>query len=105
NQACPYFALPNVFTPNGDGKNDTFRPMRCERFVERVELVVYNRWGAKVFESSGPTVNWDGRTSDGQELPSGLYYYQATVYYAVLERNAAPSVIKGWVQIIRGGGA
>ena len=105
NDACPALVLPNVFTPNGDGRNDTFEPMRCPRFVQSIEFVVYNRWGAKVYERVGPTLSWDGKTSDGTELPSGLYYYQATVRYAVVDRNAPPQVLKGWVQIIRGGGA
>ncbi|WP_461131938.1 T9SS type B sorting domain-containing protein, partial [Spirosoma aerophilum] len=46
NEACPSLVLPNVFTPNGDGKNDVFAPLKCPRFVERIEFVVYNRWGA-----------------------------------------------------------
>ncbi|WP_460952495.1 gliding motility-associated C-terminal domain-containing protein, partial [Spirosoma daeguense] len=46
NNACPSFVLPNVFTPNGDGKNDVFTPLRCPRFVEQVAFVVYNRWGS-----------------------------------------------------------
>ncbi|QJD80914.1 T9SS type B sorting domain-containing protein [Spirosoma rhododendri] len=101
NDACPYFALPNVFTPNGDGKNDTFQPLRCARAVESVSFVVFNRYGTKVYETTTATLNWDGRASDGTELPSGLYYYQATVRYAVLDRNAAPQVLKGYVQILR----
>lgn len=101
NDACPYFALPNVFTPNGDGKNDTFQPMRCARAVESVTFVVFNRYGTKVYETTTAVLNWDGRASDGTELPSGLYYYQATVRYAVLDRNAAPQVLKGYVQILR----
>lgn len=101
NDACPYFALPNVFTPNGDGKNDTFQPMRCARAVESVMFVVFNRYGTKVYESTSPTLNWDGRSSDGTELPSGLYYYQATVRFGVLDRNAPVQVFKGYVQILR----
>ena len=101
NEACPQFGLPNVFTPNGDGKNDVFEPLRCPAFVERVDFVVYNRWGAKVYESSGPVLAWDGRTNEGAELPSGLYYYQATVRFGMLDRNAAPLVVKGWVQLLR----
>ncbi|WP_317046676.1 gliding motility-associated C-terminal domain-containing protein [Spirosoma pollinicola] len=101
NEACPSLVLPNVFTPNGDGKNDVFAPLKCPRFVERIEFVVYNRWGAKLYEGSGPTLAWDGRSSDGAELPTGLYYYQATVHYALLDRNAPPQIIKSWVQIFR----
>ncbi|WP_461089200.1 T9SS type B sorting domain-containing protein [Spirosoma gilvum] len=101
--ACPSFVLPNVFTPNGDGKNDVFQPLKCPRFVDRVEFVVYNRWGAKVYESVGSSLSWDGRSSDGAELPTGLYYYQASVSYAMLDKNAPPQTLKGWVQILREG--
>lgn len=100
-EACPSLVLPNVFTPNGDGKNDQFVPLRCPRFVESISFVVYNRWGQKVYESSGPVLAWDGRSSQGAELPTGLYYYQASVGYAMLERNAPPQTLKGWVQILR----
>ncbi|PRY39112.1 hypothetical protein CLV58_1081, partial [Spirosoma oryzae] len=47
------------------------------------------------------SLNWDGRSSDGTELPSGLYYYQATVRYAVQDRGAPAQVFKGYVQILR----
>ncbi|QMW01183.1 T9SS type B sorting domain-containing protein [Spirosoma foliorum] len=101
--ACPSFVLPNVFTPNGDGKNDVFQPLHCPRFVANVSFVVYNRWGAKLYETSGPTLAWDGKSLDGVDLPTGLYYYQATVSYAMLDRNSPPQIIKGWVQILREG--
>ncbi|WP_461133486.1 T9SS type B sorting domain-containing protein [Spirosoma lituiforme] len=100
-EACPSLVLPNVFTPNGDGKNDVFSPLKCPRFVEQIGFVVYNRWGAKVYEGVGPTLSWDGRGSDGAALPTGLYYYQASVRFAVLDRNAPPLILKSWVQIIR----
>ncbi|GAB3789412.1 hypothetical protein GCM10028818_57850 [Spirosoma horti] len=101
NEVCPALVLPNVFTPNGDGKNDVFSPLKCPRFVEQISFVVYTRWGAKVYESTGATLSWDGRGSDGSALPTGLYYYQASVRFAVLDRNAPPTVIKSWVQIVR----
>ncbi|QHV97263.1 T9SS type B sorting domain-containing protein [Spirosoma endbachense] len=103
NDACPAFVLPNVFTPNGDGKNDLFQPLKCPRFVESVALVVYNRYGSKVYEGTSPTLAWDGKSSDGADLPSGLYYYQVTVRYAMLDREAPAQVLKGWVQILREG--
>ena len=44
---CPAFQMPNVFTPNGDGKNDVLSPMPCPAFVASVEFVAYNRWGCQ----------------------------------------------------------
>ncbi|GAB3882205.1 T9SS type B sorting domain-containing protein [Spirosoma agri] len=103
NDACPAFVLPNVFTPNGDGKNDLFVPLACPRFVESVALIVFNRYGSKVYEGTSPTLAWNGKTTNGADLPTGLYYYQVSVRYAVLDRDAAPQVLKGWVQILREG--
>jgi len=103
NEACPSMVLPNVFTPNGDGKNDVFEPLKCPRFVESVALVVYNRYGSKVYQSSSPTLAWDGKSTDGSDLPSGLYYYQVSVRYSLLNRDAPAQVLKGWVQILREG--
>ncbi|GAB4022482.1 hypothetical protein GCM10028808_70320 [Spirosoma migulaei] len=37
------------------------------------------------------------------DLPTGLYYYQASVRFALLDKNAPPQIIKGWVQILREG--
>ena len=100
---CPYFAVPNVFTPNGDGKNDVFQPLDCPRFVESVQFVVYNRWGAKVYESAGPLVNWRGTTQNGNPLPGGVYYYEVTARFAGLTRNGPVQTTKGYVQLIRDG--
>ena len=100
---CPYLAVPNVFTPNGDGKNDTFQPLDCPRFVESVQFVVYNRWGTKVYESTGPLLNWRGTTQNGNPLPGGVYYYEATVRFAGLTRNGPVEITKGYVQLIRDG--
>ncbi len=52
--------VPNAFTPNGDGRNDVFRPMFFGN-VTRFRFTVYNRWGEKVFETRVPGQGWDGR--------------------------------------------
>ncbi|MFN8357506.1 MAG: gliding motility-associated C-terminal domain-containing protein [Spirosomataceae bacterium] len=99
---CPYFRLPNVFTPNGDGKNDTFQPLDCPRFVQSVNFVVFNRWGTKVFEGSGdPLLNWRGVDSGGKELPVGTYYYEAQVLFQRLRKEDQDQTLKGWVEILR----
>lgn len=99
---CVYFDLPNIITPNGDGKNDVFRPMPNPRFVESVEFTVYNRWGNKVFSRDDCIqINWDGRNEGGNELPTGLYYYTAKVRFLRLNPEEAEEELKGWVQIVR----
>jgi gliding motility-associated-like protein len=98
---CPQLALPNVFTPNGDGKNDTFKPLDCPAFVQTVEFRVFNRWGTKVFESNDTGINWNGQNSNGQDLPAGQYFYEAAVTFQSVERNPEPVVFKGWIQLLR----
>ncbi|KAB7730263.1 T9SS type B sorting domain-containing protein [Rudanella paleaurantiibacter] len=102
---CPQFVLPNVFTPNNDGRNDLWQPGSCSVFVVSVETVIYNRWGGRVFSTSDPQIRWDGRNSAGQEQPSGLYYYEVVVRFGGLDPSAPPVVLKGWVQLFRENGA
>ncbi|MCF8257370.1 MAG: gliding motility-associated C-terminal domain-containing protein [Flavobacteriales bacterium] len=83
---------PNVITPNDDGMNDCFKPGFIGEFSDCYELIVYNRWGALIFESIGTGNCWDGRTKAGTVMPEGTYYYIARV----LNREKA-----GWVQLIK----
>lgn len=98
---CPQFALPNVFTPNGDGINDVFQPLNCPNFVRTVEFRVYNRWGVKVFETTDAAINWNGKTTGGQDLPAGQYYYEATVTFESVRQTTEPLILKGWIQLLR----
>lgn len=99
---CPYYKLPNVMTPNGDGRNDTFQPLDCPLFVETVSFVVYNRWGNKVYESVGdPKLNWRATDNNGKELAAGIYYYEAQVKFARLRREDENQTIKGWIEVLR----
>jgi len=75
------FDMPNAFTPNGDDVNSTFGPVFYGGNAEVLSFLIYNRWGQKVFESSGDRINWDGRV-DSQEAPSDVYAYVIQVRYA-----------------------
>lgn len=99
---CPVVELPNVITPNGDNKNDTFTPLTCSAFIKTISIEIYNRYGVKVYESSGSSLNWDGKSSNGAELPSGTYYYVSQVVIQRLDKNdEIPIIIKGWVELIK----
>jgi gliding motility-associated-like protein len=65
--------IPNAFTPNGDGINDTFG-IKGEGSFE-YNLAVFNRWGEKIFESQNPGQQWDG-TYKNQPVQPGEYVYQ-----------------------------
>lgn len=83
--------IPNVFTPNGDGKNDTFTIPGLERYPEN-ELNVFNRWGSAVLEKKPYKNDWDG-----SQLSEGTYFYLLKVKMA----NNTWEVYKGFVTIIR----
>lgn len=63
--------IPNVFTPNGDGFNDTFHFQ--EESISSISVVIMNRWGKEVYSWSRPEGAWNGKSEDGNELPDGVY--------------------------------
>jgi CHU_C Type IX secretion signal domain len=120
---CPQFLLPNVFTPNGDGCNDTFTafgdpdqsgtcdpnddPTKCARFVRNVEFVVYDKWGKEIYKLTNTKersiyIRWNGVGNDGREVPAGVYYYKADVQFVTIDPEQEFQEIKGWVHLIRG---
>ena len=73
---CPVYVLPNAFTPNGDGHNDVYHPFLPYRFIDHVDMKIFNRWGDRVFETTDPMINWDGRDGNShKELSTGTFYY------------------------------
>ncbi len=67
--------VPNVFTPNGDGSNDTFF-LKVQN-VSDIHMFIFDRWGNQVYESTSNTGNitWDGKTASGKDMPVGTYFY------------------------------
>ncbi len=93
-------AMPNAFTPNGDGRNDLFRiPPGIQ--VTVIRFVVYDRWGARVFAVTNPDsgfdTGWDG-TSGGKPQPAGTYVW-IIEYFNPLVRQVLMK--KGTVELIR----
>jgi gliding motility-associated-like protein len=73
---CPEIEIGNVFTPNGDGINDYFFPIR-DRSVKIREVMIYDRWGKTVYVSDEVDITrvWDGTTTGGKQAPDGVYFY------------------------------
>ena len=96
---CPcVFEVPNAFTPNGDGINDSFGPVYQCYFADYL-LRVFNRWGQEVFTSTDPAQGWDGRI-DGKEAPSEVYMWHAT-YTAWHEGQLFSRSASGEVTLLR----
>lgn len=73
----------NGISPNGDGLNDYFEIVNIQFIEPQNRVFIYNRWGDKVFEmanynSTDPKKRFDGKSDDGKELPSGVYFYKIT---------------------------
>lgn len=84
--------IPNAFSPNGDGINDSWQIEALDSYPE-AETRVFNRYGQVVFQSKGYGKPWNG-SFNGKPLPSGTYYY------SIDRKNDFP-VMSGWVMIIR----
>jgi gliding motility-associated-like protein len=84
--------VPNVFTPNGDGVNDTWQVKNLAEYNDCV-LNIYNRYGQVVYQCKGYARDWDG-SSNGKPLPAGTYYYVID-----LKINVKP--LSGFVDILR----
>jgi gliding motility-associated-like protein len=84
-------SIPNVFTPNSDGVNDTFAIDKLELYPDN-ELIVYNRLGKEIFRKQGYTGEWNGNAD-----PAGVYFYQLTV----ANQNKSRKLYKGWLTLLR----
>ena len=84
--------IPNTFTPNGDGINDTWEIVALLAYPQ-CTVNIYNRYGAIVYRSIGYQQPWDGRTG-GKPLPGGTYYY-------VINPENGSQKLSGPITIIR----
>ncbi|MFL5753176.1 MAG: gliding motility-associated C-terminal domain-containing protein [Bacteroidia bacterium] len=68
--------IPNVFTPDGDGINDEL--FITYKGIKEFNLLIYNRWGQKMYTAEGPNFHWDGKDPSGQYVTDGTYFYIIT---------------------------
>ncbi len=84
--------IPNAFSPNSDGVNDTWSVKYLETFVN-ADIKIFNRYGQEVFYAKQYTEAWDGRFK-GKEMPLGVYYY-------IIEPNNGRNKYTGSITLIR----
>jgi gliding motility-associated-like protein len=85
-------AIPNIFSPNGDGIHDKWDIKYLETYPG-ASIDIFNRYGQLVFHSTGYPKPWDG-TVNGKDVPVGTYYY------VIDPKNGRPKMA-GYVDIIR----
>lgn len=97
-----FMEVPNVFTPNGDGKNDEFRV--AYKSIVQFKGIIYNRWGRKVFEWTDPGKGWDGRIGNRIAQP-GAYYYIIEAKGSDIDpltNQLKTYIMKGDINLLRG---
>jgi gliding motility-associated-like protein len=87
--------VPNVFSPNGDGKNEVFRvdAQGVDSFVGRI----YNRWGQKLYRWEKVDSGWDGTTFEGKEVPEGTYFFDLRV----IDKEGTEHTRRGELTLLR----
>lgn len=84
--------IPNTFSPNNDGRNDTWDIDALSTYPEST-ITIFDRYGRTVYQGTGYSKSWNG-TYNGSLLPPATYYYIIDL------KNYTPK-IAGWVQLIR----
>ena len=93
---CDVLFIPTAFTPDGNGRNDTFQPY-AGNIIQGYTFRVYNRWGQQVFSTTEKNKGWDG-TFNGVTQPSGIFAWVVT-YHTLT--NPEKKMEKGTVMLIR----
>ena len=89
----PALTMPTGFSPNGDGKNDTFVVIGLEAYPDN-EIVIVNRWGNEVFTKKGYQNDWTGVNTGGEQLPDATYF-------VILKINNGSTTLTGYVDMRR----
>ncbi len=88
-----FIKINNAFSPNADGFNDTWKIDNLDK-MQQVSIVIVNRNGAKVFESTNPTKTvWDGKVT-GRSLPTSTYWYVVSWFDPVTQKTEQR---QGWI--------
>lgn len=90
----PHLYIPNVFSPNGDGQNDILF-IRGDG-IREVEIIIYNRWGEKVFEGTNINSGWDGQYK-GANAEAGVYSWIVEVEFV----NGTQKKLGGTTTLVR----
>lgn len=91
------FELPNVFTPNGMGENNTWKLLTVDDIFKEFRCVIVNRWGNVVYEFDDPQGGWDGKDRNGNDVGEGIYFY--TIDFTTIADEELQK--QGFIHLIR----
>ncbi|MCF0207043.1 MAG: gliding motility-associated C-terminal domain-containing protein, partial [Bacteroidales bacterium] len=83
--------IPNVFTPNSDGINDTWEIDNLHMFPD-ADIFIFNRWGQLMYSAKGNEAGWDGLIK-GHIVPAGVYTY-------IIDLHTSSEIYQGTVTIV-----
>lgn len=99
-------AIPTVFTPNGDGKNDEFKlkdPDQNAQSLESITINIFNRYGQLMYNSSDVLFSWDGKMRGTNTIaPDGVYFYVIKAQGLNKQRKPVKQTLKGSVHLFKG---
>ena len=97
---CPAFELPNLFTPNGDDKNDNYKAV-IVRQIKEINLVIVDRWGAAIYRTTDPYFKWNGVSAlTSKPVDEGTYFYTCEVFEPRL-KGVVKRTLRGYVHVAR----
>jgi gliding motility-associated-like protein len=85
--------IPNVFTPNGDGINDSWS-LEDTFLYEDSEVRIYGRFGSLLFQSVGYYEAWDGTNEQGNDVPDGVYFYSIEIGHGFDQINGTVTILR-----------
>jgi len=91
--------IPNGFTPNGDGYNDTFVILNIEQYPDNT-ILIFNRWGDQVYEAAPYLNDWDGNSAGAKMKITGDEVVDGT-YYFVLDLGNGDDPLNGFIDLRR----
>jgi gliding motility-associated-like protein len=71
--------IPNMFTPNNDPYNNTWKPIMSEYSKEGYQLSIFDRWGSRIFHTTNTEDSWDGMVNGKHVAPNSVYSYRVIV--------------------------
>lgn len=74
-----YYYIPDAFTPDGDGLNETWYPQGVGFHTNSYKMTICDRWGNIMYESHDTDFGWDGNDREGKLCPVGVYVYKITM--------------------------